>query len=237
MAVTALQMPFAKFNGKAVAPGSAGGVVNYAVGGANYARALVTPDNPQSAHQQTVRTYLGLAADAYQSLTTTEAAGWRAEAAKVSRTNPVGGQYSLSGIAYYTMVNFYLQLGGSAINDSAPTPDPVPGPTIINTATVNAGNLDIVLVHATTITVNKFFIRVSRPLASPGRQARDNEFAVLSDDMTDSFPNVTASPMTASIPIEYFTVTTGQRVGIQVMPVSNTGVPGTPTTVRNVLVA
>lgn len=233
----ALQQPYAKFHGKAAVPGQPGGQVLFSVGQANYARALVTPANPNSAHQIAVKSVMTSVANGYQALSTAVADAWVAAAANVTRTNPVGGKYKFTGIALYSQINYWRLVAGLGLDSTVPSLDTVAAPSSITSATVNGGDLDIVLVHNTAITVNSFFIRVTQDLGSNARRARKSDLQTLSTGFIDSLFAVTASPMTASVPIQYFSITAGMNIGIEVTPISQGVVPGTPLFDTNVLVA
>lgn len=237
MAKVALQAPFAKFHGKVSVADVTGGQVLWSVGNSHYARGLVTPSNPQSAHQTAMRSIMSASANGYQALTSAQAESWNQAAAGVSKTNPVGGQYTLSGIALYSLVNNYRQMDGQSLTSTPPSLDTVAAPTSIDSATINGGNIEIVVTHTAGVGGANWLVRLTPDLGSAARRARENEYRVITTTFTASIVASTASPQTIALSMDYFTVSAADNIGVQVMPLSNNYVPGTPIQDRNVTVA
>jgi len=236
MPLITLVSPFAKFHGKSSAVGEPGGQVLYSNGAALYSRRLVEPANPDTSHQQTIRSLLATAANGYQALTAVQAAAWRTAASGLTRKNIFGQVYALTGMSLYMLINMYRSMDGEALTVTPPStakPDAILG---VTSATVNATNLDIVFTH--NIAAGDFvYCRVSEDLGSASRQGRVNELKTLTTLFADSILVRAASPQTLSIPMEYFTVTAAENIAVHLLPLTSVYYPGTDWLEPNVLVA
>lgn len=235
MSKVSFQMPIAKYHGRAKSQGGSGGIVLWTVGDAAYGRSFVNPAQPDAVHQTQIRAYLASAAGGYKALSAAQAAAWVVQAALIDRTNPVGGKYTLSGIAYYCMVNQFRQMDGQALTPTALAPASPAPITGVTSATVNGANLDVVVTYTSLPAF--LVVRVTPDLGSAVRQARPNEYRFLSDSIASSIVAGTASPQTISVPIEYFTVAAAEHIGVEVLTLTNNYQPGTPFREKNVLVA
>jgi len=229
----ALQMPFAKFHGKAATPGSPGGQVVYSNGQQNISRALVTPSNPQSDHQTGIRSILSTVANGYQALSAANALAWRNAAAAVTETDPVGGQYTLTGIGLYTRINMYRQMNGQALTATPPDLDTIAAPTAI-AAEIDGTNIQLTLTHGDPAGANFWFCRVTPSLGSAARRARANELRVITSTFSSSIIAETASPQEIDLDMDQFTLEDDQYIGVEIVPLSEDYVPGTPIFSRNV---
>lgn len=225
MALTTLQMPFARFHGKARTPGTIGGQVAYQVGQVGISRALVTPANPQSDHQVGIRAILAAQAAGYKALSAANAATWVAAAADVERSNILGSEYSLDGIGLYCMVNSYRAMNGQAPVSTAPTVSSPASPTSITSVTITGGNAEIIAVHP--LSAGFIYARITQALGSAVRNARSNDYRTITTAFSDSVIAVGTSPQTLTLSMDEFTLSPGDYVGVSLLPLSADYTPGT----------
>lgn len=237
MPKVSLVSPFAKFHGKSTSEGAPGGQVVYSIGGANYSRNLVTPTNPDSAHQILIRSYINSAALAYQALSEANASAWRTAASGLTRTNILGQEYALTGMSLYMLVNVYRLMAGQA-QVSTPPATTAPGAvTNIGSAAIAATDLTFQVTHGLTPATDFLYCRVSQDLGGDARQGRVSDLRTITDTFADSIVAAASSPQTVSLAMDYFTLTAGQNVAIQVLPLTDVYYPGTAYIAKNLLLS
>ncbi len=94
--------------------------------GGDYLRRRVSPTNPNSSRQQTMRAFLGSLATLWSTtLTQLQRDAWDTYAATVSRTGPLGNTINLTGMNTYVISNTrILDAGGTRIDDPPATVGP-----------------------------------------------------------------------------------------------------------------
>jgi len=231
-----LVSPFAKFHGKSAAQGEPGGQVLFSVGSALYSRRLVSPANPDSAHQTSIRALMTTAANGYQGLTDVQAQQWRTAAAGLTRTNILGQSYRLTGMSLYMLVNLYRLMDGQALV-ATPGSTELPGAiTGVTSVTVSGGNVEVVLTHS--LAASEFvYCRLTQDLGGASRQARKNDYRTITTDFEDSIVARAASPQTLTLSMDYFTLTAAQHVGVSLLPLSAAYYPGTVFNETNIVVS
>lgn len=193
-----LVLPYDKFRGGIKLPGRNTGLVLYDTPRAGLvSRQLVVPANPKSVAQVEARGFLSAAAVAFKALTVNEAAAWNALAAEMTRTNVLGINYILTGIAVYVMVNTFRQFDSQSITDVAPDfadiPPPYTSVTLFKVATAAL----TVTIDATGVTNGcKALLRVTPSIARQSRQLRINELRIPFEDSTGSFAVAAAGAIT-----------------------------------------
>lgn len=106
------------------------------------ARVKVTPVNPQSEFQQSVRSLLAYFSSKFRTLGDTVVAGWNAAAANGFITNNVfGDPIKQTGHGLYVGLNMNLIASNNAEITNAPTPEGVPSPLGISPAAATGANL------------------------------------------------------------------------------------------------
>lgn len=86
--------------------------------GGDYVRRRVSPTNPNSTRQQTMRSLLGTYAAAWAALTAAQREAWNTWAESQSRTGPLGNSINLTGINAYVMLNCrIIDSGNTAISN------------------------------------------------------------------------------------------------------------------------
>jgi len=106
-------------------------------------RRKVSPVQPRTSRQTTVRALLTLLSKRWGStLTAAQRAGWESLAGSYPRTDVFGNSYTLTGLQMYTALNRNLQLIGVTIIDDAPASLSVGSPgSITATATIGTPNV------------------------------------------------------------------------------------------------
>jgi len=96
--------------------------------GGDYVRRRVSPTNPNSTRQQTMRTILaGLAAAWSQILTANQRAAWNVWAANQAKEGPLGNSINLTGINGFIWCNSHILDASDARRDDPPA-QVAPGP-------------------------------------------------------------------------------------------------------------
>lgn len=119
--------------------GKVGGHVAAKNRGGAYLRTKVTPTNPNSTAQATVRSRLGSLASGWRALTANQRAAWNAAVADFVKTDIFGDIKNPSGINLYTKLNANLLEIGEAQINVPPLATVVNAPTGL-TLDISAGN-------------------------------------------------------------------------------------------------
>lgn len=86
--------------------------------GGDYVRRRVSPTNPNTSRQQTMRSLLGTYASAWAGLTAAQREAWNTWAESQSRSGPLGNSINLSGINAFVMLNTGLDdMGETTLTD------------------------------------------------------------------------------------------------------------------------
>jgi hypothetical protein len=173
----ALTLPWDKFRGKISLPWSTAGLVLYdAPHAGNVSRQMVIPYNPNSPTQLLARSRISSSASAWKNLSAALAAQWRALAAQITRTNCLGFNYVLTGIAVFNMVNNYRLLHGEALTTTPPDLGDVPGPIPVTPDVYWDGlSLFIVLTPIDYPPTVRILARITPSIPSAARTLRRTE--------------------------------------------------------------
>lgn len=233
MALTQLQSPYARFHGKTGATFLGGGTVSYSFGNANYARAYAVPSQPNTDPQIGIRAILAQVAQGFAALSTAQADAWNQAASGVTSINPVGGEYSFSGIALYSRINTLRLMAGQSLTATPPSLATLPGVTAITSFTANAGDVLLTFTHGGSDGVGSWLLKLTADLGSAARKARPTDLRLPTNNFSESIITVTTSPQTIDITPDRFTVAAGQNVGVSLTPLSAAYVPGSEYFDRN----
>jgi len=103
-----------------------------------YVRTKVTPTNPSTSNQQSVRSQLTEISQYWRQLTDAQRSAWESLAKEVSRTNIFGDSVAYTAFNLFQVVNRNLQTIGEAIIDDAPSIEAIESVTSL-TLTAAAG--------------------------------------------------------------------------------------------------
>ena len=181
-----------------------------------YFRTKVTPVNPQTASQTSVRSLLTTLSQAWRALTEAQRAAWNSAVSSFARTDIFGDIKNPTGFNLYQRLNNNLAQAGQAFIDEPPLPGEVPvgvfaqflydldGPSfVIDTTSVPAGTT--LLVDATAP-------------QSPGKSFVKSEFRRIA-----TFPAATSMPagILAQYTAKFGAGQEGQKVFVRVKFVNN----------------
>jgi len=212
-------------------------VVFYKSLGRQFARDYVVPFNPQSDSQDFVRIAFKAATEGYSALDLSDVADWAAFAALMPvRIDPLGRSYAWTAKSIYMAIKSYEYLAQSSIAGG------VPGDHVVfsvggGTVTYAAGNLTIPIIvpGAATSTSNAITqIRITRPLPGGVRLARRTDLRYpTADPQADAFVDTSAGGTVNAVIAGAdildrlgFTPSPGDRIGVELQPLSEDYVPG-----------
>ncbi len=184
--------------------GSIGGITfSHGIGG-DYIRLKVSPTNPNSTRQQTMRTLLGSLSSLWSStLTPAQRGEWNVWAALQAKTGPLGNSIKWTGLNAYVSTNTHLLDAGDPRIDSPPA---VVAPTGLLTVSADisaATTVDLTFTGTPAAANHKLVMFMGLPqsgAAQPNfKQTRIVGYSAAAQ----------ASPWAATLP---FSVITGQTV-------------------------
>lgn len=232
----AFQQPIAAASGRASSPGTSGGIVLWTSSGAGYARQFVIPGNPQTSKQTGMRALFSAVATAFKSLNAAEKTLWEERAGLITQTNPVGGEFNLQAMGYYQRVNIYRLMNAQAVDDAAPIPSTPATPDSINSATINGTDIEVSVTHQLEGTGAFLYVRLTKPLPSSTRNARQTDLRTITETFAESIIDVAASPQTIALPMDEFVLAANDFIGVEVTPISSDYVPGTSNFLKSIQV-
>jgi len=143
-----------------------------------YMRTKVTPVNPRTVSQSTVRNRLTSLAQGWSGLTAAQIAAWNSAVSNFARTDIFGDLKNPSGFNLYCRLNANLLIAGEAAITSPPLPGAVYAPaTLTLSADIGAGSFAITFTAAIPAT-DKVLV-LATPGLSPGRSFSKNQFRVI----------------------------------------------------------
>lgn len=201
--------------------GDTGGRVYFQSNGVNQSRAYVTPNNPETANQITVRSALTACAQNFKTLTNTQRAGW-ATYAQLDPIKVFGEDVTLQDIACYVRSDFYNYLKGATHLTTAPTAKAGFAASAIDTVAYVTGTttLSFDITHNGTAPNGYWVVRVTGALASAQRHAKASDFRLAAGPNQFSIPTLAASAQTFSTSIPVFSWADNDWMEIEVTPLS-----------------
>ena len=227
MAIIRLAQPFDAFHGTVSGQSGDSKLVLFSTAkAAGVSRQWVSPANPQTTPQNTIRGYQTASTNAYSALTPAQAAAWTAAAAEINRTNILNLGYTLSGINLFVSLNSYRQINGVALVSDVPPIVIPPIPAGVDSADLSvATTLDIIIDLPGSSAGYLCVLRISPPLPSAVRQARRNDVR-LADDFTQSIVVQSGNKGTFALTIPSGFIEENDYIGIEARQLSSSYVPG-----------
>lgn len=182
-----------------------------------YMRTKVTPVNPDTSYQATVRARLAARSQAWSSLTAAQRASWNAAVQDFAKTDVFGDLQNPSGFNLYNRLNMNLVNCGESAISAPPTPQ-----AVINFVTFSiaaaTGAQTLTLTFTEAIAATEKVIVFATPAVSPGKKYVKNLFRQI-----DVLENGDTSPHSAET--EYIARlgaigAAGQKIVVKVVPVS-----------------
>lgn len=133
-------------------------------------RTKVTPSNPQTASQGSVRSAFGIFSQGWNGLTEAQRQSWNSAVDEYKRTNVFGDQYKLSGKNLYMSINQNLSTIGVAAVDNVPEIKTTAGITL-DSASMNLADdeLDISSVVVGSYSTGSKIVYEATAALSPGK--------------------------------------------------------------------
>lgn len=159
-----------------------------------YTRNRVTPVNPQTASQTSVRNFLTTLAQAWRALTANQRSAWNAAANQFLSSNIFADVIRLSGFNLFLRLNRNLQSIGVATINSPPVPGSVFGLTTLSVVADTTGaGLDITFTAAIPVS-DSVIVEATAP-QSAGKSFFKSEYRIISIlTSADASPQDEAAP-------------------------------------------
>lgn len=199
----------------------------------NYGRSNFVPNNPQTTAQVNVRNLLALSSAGYKALTAAQASNWSTLGKDFQLDGRLDTVHGLYGIQAYNLINMYRLLDGQSQVAVAPAYAEPIAPTMSGAAIVG-GNIEITISHD-DLAGSFFAVRITPNLGSAVRQARKNELRYITTAPADSIIATAASPQTIILPMNNFTLATGEWTGIEIVHLNSDYMPSEKLFVRNIV--
>lgn len=227
-----LQFPVESLAGAAT-PGS--GLVFTKWRGIFVARKYVTPNNPQSVNQVSIRSILTQCAQGFKQLSATQKEQWSSAATKF----PIyvnGKTVTLPAGNFYMRINSFRLIDGQTLSAVAPSATPDFAASAIGTPTYNSGTgaLAFTITHNnSSISSDSWVVKITGNIDSDVKSLTDNDFRYAAGVNTASIVVCSASVQSVSISAPVFTnYVNAKWIGIEVVPLNSGYVPGTPYRVK-----
>ncbi|KKM63413.1 hypothetical protein LCGC14_1511740 [marine sediment metagenome] len=134
-------------------------------------------------------------------------------------------------MAAYVWINWLRQLDAQAITDAAPSIDPDWSITDITAVAYVSGTttLSLTITHNKAVIANQYVLsRISPALNSAQRHARKSDYRLIEGIAATSIPDLVADAADLVFTSPVFAWTDGQYLDIELIPISEEYVPGTP---------
>jgi len=203
----------------------------------SYLRTKVTPINPQTSAQSTIRNRLGGISSGWRALTPAQLLAWNGAASDFAKTNVFGDSIKPSGFNLYQTLNNNLIMCGEAAIPSPPVPVSVDSFTSIVLTVEDATDEELFSLAITPAVEDDHLVKVyaTAPM-SAGKSFVKSEFRLIG-----IMPNSQTSPWdgtTAYQAVFGSTGEVGQKIFCKVIQVEgSTGIAGIPLSCSSVVVA
>lgn len=183
-----------------------------------YIRTKVTPVNPQSSAQLTVRNRLGTRSQAWRGLTDAQRAAWNGAVSSFAKTDIFGDLKNPTGFNLYQALNNNLVTVGAAAITQPPIPAAVSTVTITSISPA-AGTGLIPMVMSGAVPANTAVKVFATAPQSPGVSFVKSEFRLIT-----TLAAATASPVAlgASYSTKFGSWSSGQKLFFKIVFVSTT---------------
>jgi len=201
----------------------------------SYFRTKVSPVNPQSASQTTVRNRMSTRAQAWRGLTEAQRLAWNAAVSAFSRTNVFGDTVEPSGFNLYCELNNNLILAGEAAITSPPMPESVDD-IIIGALSPAAGAGTITLAYTAGAGGSSVLLFATAP-QSAGRSFVKSQYRYIGQFDSDA---VSPFDLAAAYTAKFGAITSlaGQKIFVKTKAINQTtGQSGIPQSTSAVIAA
>lgn len=184
--------------------------------GGAYVRTKVTPSNPQTSYQTTVRQRLASLSASFRALTAAQILAWNNAVGDFLGTNVFGDTTTPTGLQLYVKLNANLIGIGESAMDTPPSPIGI-SPLTATIATLSDSAFTASL---SAITVNESYVIEATAPVSPGRLFLKNEYRQITT-VAGTGSAIAAQNIYAAYGAKFGDPVTGQRVGLRVKVVSS----------------
>lgn len=209
----------AKFGAIIVAgSGKVGGHVASRNRAGAYIRTKVTPVNPQSSAQLTVRNRLGGRSQAWRGLTQAQRDAWNAAVGDFARTDIFGDLKNPSGFNLYQRLNNNLLAVGASVITAPPIPGAVSVVTVTSISPAGGTQLIPMVLSGAVPAGTAVKVFATSP-QSPGKSFVKSEYRLIT-----TLPAATATPVAlgTSYTAKFGSFATGQKLFFKIVFVSTT---------------
>lgn len=196
--------------------GKLGGHVHSRNRSGNYTRTKVTPNNPQTSYQTTVRNRLGTQSSAWSALTAAQRQAWNNAVDDFSRTNVFGDKVRPSGKNLYASLNNNLDSVGVAAVLVPPLPEAVEPISGVSITISLAGTYAVAYTGTTAASDIQIWATTG---LSQGTSNANNKFRLV-----EAIDGAVASPydMKTAFDLRFGAPTLGTKVFIKLVVVNST---------------
>ncbi len=196
--------------------GKLGGHVHSRNRSGNYTRTKVTPNNPQTTFQSTVRNRLGTQSSAWSGLTAVQRSAWNSAVDDFAKTNVFGDKVRPSGKNLYASLNNNLDSVGVTAISLPPLPAAVEPMSGVAITISLAGTYSVT--HAGTTGASDIQIWAT-PGLSQGTSNANNKFRLL-----QAIDGATASPedIKTAYDLRFGAPTLGTKVFVKLVVINST---------------
>lgn len=215
--------------------GKAGGHVLSKNRGGSYMRTKVTPANPRSSAQSTVRNRLTTYAQGFRALTSAQILAWNNAVGDYKSTDIFGDIKNPSGINLYTKINANLSEAGQSALTTPALPGSVTSPvTLTLTGAAGSPALSLAFTTSPVATGITWLVRATTQL-SPGVSASKGRFRNIT---TIAAAATTPANILAAYNTKFGTLVAGRKVFVEVVAVNNsTGQKSAPVVTSCIIAA
>lgn len=202
--------------------------VFYGFSGRQFSREYTIPSNPQTAYQVAARGRLAEASAAWSALTDSQREAWNSAASGVMRRDMTGQQYELSGRQLYMQVQSYRLIARRTLSPTVPSkvvaPFSATGVTVTgNEATITGINVEW---QSPSAPPDFLFIRLTLPLASDARNARQTDYRIVTTLPSGSVFDTPDLIADFAFPGMRQAYSVGQYIGVEMLPLNSGYYPG-----------
>lgn len=187
--------------------------------GGNYIRTKVTPVNPQTSSQVTVRNSFTTFAQAFRALTASQILAWNTAVANFTGTDIFGDIKTPSGINLYSRLNLNLANAGQSAISTPPLPTGAT-PVVITGVTADLSSTLFTIASAlAAVPAGHTLIIEATGLVSPGKSFVKSEFRKIGTAAAAATFPITAYSLWNA---KFGLLVVGQKVYCRVKTVNNT---------------
>jgi hypothetical protein len=193
-----------------------------------YLRKNTVPEQPNSERQMNVRDRFSVFAARWSTITEEQRVGWNGLAGQITKTGKYGDLYNPTGHRLYIALNATRGEFALAELDDAPLAiEPtVPVADFVPTLNVTlAGELELKLGAAATALASKLLIFATEPMSAGRSVIPDASFRLITTADTGDLLNADLGDAYES---KFGVPAGGVKVGVKIIPVSDSGFQGAP---------